>query len=68
MDGDPDVSARRASASALLLGALVLINIACRSSATCANGIWHSAYPKLDNCHADYAQRNARELANLLKG
>ena len=46
---------------------LVLINIAFRSATTCVNGIKHSAYPELDNCHRDYAQRNATELADLLK-
>lgn len=35
---------------------------------TCGNGIEHSAYPKLDNCFRDYAQRDARELATLLSG
>lgn len=27
----------------------------------------HSANPNLDNCHADYAQRNAKELAEMLR-
>ena len=46
--------------------ALVPINIARRSAAGWANAIWHSAYPDLDNCYQDYAQRNAKELATLL--
>lgn len=32
------------------------------------NARWHSAYPDLDNCYRDHAQRNASELADLLAG
>lgn len=46
---------------------LVLINTTCRSGMTCGNSTWHNANPKLDNCYRDYAQRDARELADLLR-
>lgn len=48
--------------------AIVPINIAFRSVATCGNAFKHSACPELDNCYRSYAQQNAKELADLLKG
>ena len=49
------------------MGSLVTINIEMRSRATWSFVVKHSANPKLDNCFRDYAQRNAKELADLLK-
>ena len=48
--------------------AIVPINIAFRSAVSCGSTGKHSAQSNLDNCHRDYAQRNATELAGLLSG
>ena len=45
---------------------LVTINMWIRSSTSRAFAAKHSANSELDNCYRDYAQRNARELAELL--
>lgn len=47
---------------------LVAMNIARRSAVNCGNGILHTAHSDLDNCFRDYAQQNAKELADLLTG
>ena len=45
----------------------VTINMSLRSAPSSGSAVKHSAYPDLDNCHGDFAQRNARELADLLR-
>jgi hypothetical protein len=43
------------------------MNIKLPSAVTCGIAVKLSAYSDLDNGHANYAQRNASELADLLK-
>ena len=47
--------------------ALVMIKMSIRSTPSRASAAKHSANPRLDNCFRDYAQRSARELAELLR-
>lgn len=44
----------------------VRITIAGQSSVTCVFPAQHSARRHLDNCHADKAVTNAKQLADLL--
>ncbi len=57
----------RTFSAAALRGTLVPINIGCSLSHH-LHAPSHSADPFLHNCYRDYAQRNARELADLVGG
>jgi hypothetical protein len=45
----------------------VRINIAGRLRVTCLFPVERSAWQRLDNCHADKAVTNAKQLADLLR-